>query len=56
VLIVSAPSIHVVNYEKMRFFIQRKDARSGVGTLGVIVIVVVVVIVLAFFGFGGMHL
>ena len=40
----------------MTFSLKRKNDKSGIGTLGVIVVVVLVVIVLAWFGFGGLHL
>jgi hypothetical protein len=38
------------------FSIKRKNEKSGIGTLGVIIIIVLVVVVLAYFGFAGLHL
>ncbi|MFI5421439.1 MAG: hypothetical protein ACHQ1H_10780 [Nitrososphaerales archaeon] len=35
---------------------RKKNDRSGIGTLGVIVVVVLVIVVLAYFGMGGLHL
>jgi len=40
----------------MAFSLRKKNDKSGIGTLGVIIVVVLVVIVLAWFGFGGLHL
>ena len=40
----------------MPFSLRKKNDKSGIGTLGVIIVVVLVVIVLAWFGFGGLHL
>ncbi|MFI5421476.1 MAG: hypothetical protein ACHQ1H_10965 [Nitrososphaerales archaeon] len=34
---------------------RKKNERSGIGTLGVIVVVVLVIVVLAYFGMGGLH-
>jgi hypothetical protein len=40
----------------MTFSLKKKNDKSGVGTLGVILIAVVVIVVLAYFGFAGLHL
>ncbi len=40
----------------MIFSLRKKNEKSGIGTLGVIIVVVLVIIVLAWFGFGGLHL
>jgi hypothetical protein len=40
----------------MTFLLKKKNDKSGVGTLGVIVIAVIVILVLAYFGFAGLHI
>ena len=36
--------------------VRRKDDKSGIGTLGVIVVVVLVIVALAYFGFAGLRI
>jgi hypothetical protein len=40
----------------MIFPLRKKNDKTAIGTLGVIIIVVLVIVVLAYFGMGGLHL
>ena len=46
----------VMNTMARMNFLSKKNNKTGIGTLEVVVIAVVVILVLAFFGFAGLHL